>query len=146
MKEVDGFLKMLSEGLKAISQGVEAFARKIDEVSTRKPADEKPRPEKKERAPRKNAPIVAVKTEKSGARKAKKAVAKEKPSRPRAPGRGNTAAKSVFDLIAKTPEGLDTASLTTQTGFNEKKIHNIVYKLKKQGKIKTERKGVYSAV
>ena len=30
-----------------------------------------------------------------------------------------------------------------KTGFSEKQIHNIVYKLKKQGKVKSEGKGVY---
>jgi hypothetical protein len=30
-----------------------------------------------------------------------------------------------------------------KTGYENKKIHNLVYKLKKQGKIKSETKGVY---
>jgi len=30
-----------------------------------------------------------------------------------------------------------------KTGFNEKKIRNIVYKLKKQGKIMAKEKGIY---
>jgi hypothetical protein len=30
-----------------------------------------------------------------------------------------------------------------KTGYENKKIHNLVHKLKKQGKIKSETKGVY---
>jgi hypothetical protein len=33
-----------------------------------------------------------------------------------------------------------------KTGYDAKKIHNLVYKLKKQGKIKSETKGVYVKV
>ena len=41
------------------------------------------------------------------------------------------------------PDGVDTAELKKKTGFNDKKIHNIVYKLKKQKRIKSLRKGIY---
>jgi hypothetical protein len=146
IKEVDVFLKMVSEGLKAISQGVEAFARKIDEVSSRPSAPAAPpEPVEKTRAPRKNARVVKPKVEKKVARKVKTAVGAKKESPPRKRGRTDTAAESVLALILEAPGGLDTEALTARTGFNEKKIHNIVYKLKKQGKIKTARKGVYSA-
>ena len=33
-----------------------------------------------------------------------------------------------------------------KSGFNEKKIFNNVYKLKRQGKIRSERKGIYKLV
>jgi hypothetical protein len=33
-----------------------------------------------------------------------------------------------------------------KTGYDNKKIHNLVYKLKKQGRIKSEIKGVYEKV
>jgi hypothetical protein len=54
-----------------------------------------------------------------------------------------TAGDTVLNIISKSKEGVDTASLQKETGFTTKKIHNIVYKLKKQGKITSERKGFY---
>jgi predicted nucleic acid-binding protein len=38
------------------------------------------------------------------------------------------------------------AAIKQKTGYDNKKIHNLVYKLKKQGKIKSETKGIYIKV
>ncbi len=54
-----------------------------------------------------------------------------------------TAGDAVLNIIEKNKKGVDTASIQKETGFTTKKIHNIVYKLKKQGKIISERKGFY---
>jgi phosphate/sulfate permease len=54
-----------------------------------------------------------------------------------------TAGDTILNIIEKSREGVDVASLQKETGFTTKKIHNIVYKLKKQGKITSERKGFY---
>ena len=54
-----------------------------------------------------------------------------------------TAGDTILNIIEKSREGVDVAALQKETGFTTKKIHNIVYKLKKQGKIISERKGFY---
>lgn len=54
-----------------------------------------------------------------------------------------TAGDTVLNIIEKNREGVDVAALQKETGFTTKKIHNIVYKLRKQGKIISERKGFY---
>ena len=54
-----------------------------------------------------------------------------------------TAGDTVLNIIEKSREGVDVAALQKETGFTTKKIHNLVYKLKKQGKIISERKGFY---
>ena len=54
-----------------------------------------------------------------------------------------TAGDTILNIIEKSREGVDVASLQKETGFTTKKIHNIVYKLKKQGKIISEQKGFY---
>jgi hypothetical protein len=149
VKEVDLFLKMVSEGLKAISQGVEAFARKIDEVTTRPTEPEAPIPQPQSTPTAKDAEGAKGKAKGKGKaggvspRKpgTKKAPGKKAP-RPRQSGREGSATQQVLKLIAAAPEGLDTAGLSAQTGFNQRKIHNIVYKLKKQGTIQAAN-GVY---
>jgi len=54
-----------------------------------------------------------------------------------------TAGDAVLNIIEKSKKGVDTASIQKETGFTTKKIHNIVYKLKKQGKIISEQQGFY---
>ena len=57
-----------------------------------------------------------------------------------------TAADTVFRIIARYKKGANMATIKEKTGYDNKKIHNLVYKLKKLGKIKSEAKGVYMKV
>ena len=54
-----------------------------------------------------------------------------------------TAADTVLGFIQRSKKGIKTGMLATKTGFNQKKIANIVYKLRKGGKIQSLAKGVY---
>jgi len=54
-----------------------------------------------------------------------------------------TAADTVYKVIARLKKGANMATIKQKTGYDNKKINNLVYKLKKQGKIKSEAKGVY---
>ena len=54
-----------------------------------------------------------------------------------------TAVDTVIKIINSSKKGVDTAALMKKTGFNQRKIHNVIYKLKKQGKVKSVGKGVY---
>lgn len=52
----------------------------------------------------------------------------------------------VYDIIQKSAHGLDTHALMKATGFNQRKIHNITFRLKKQGRIRSEDRGMYKIV
>jgi hypothetical protein len=54
-----------------------------------------------------------------------------------------TAYATFLSIISKSRKGLSVEQLMTKTGFGNKKIANLVYKAKKQGKIKNVGKGVY---
>ena len=54
-----------------------------------------------------------------------------------------TAADTVFGFIERSKKGVTTETLMKKTGFAQKKIFNIVYKLKQQGKIKSDQRGIY---
>jgi len=54
-----------------------------------------------------------------------------------------TAADTVYKVIARYKKGANMAAIKQKTGYDNKKINNLVYKLKKQGTIKNEAKGVY---
>jgi len=72
----------------------------------------------------------------------KKKVAVKKPSAAKSAGKV-TAADTVLGIVKRSKKGIDTAALMEKTGYNQKKVTNIVFKLRKQGKIKNEGKGVY---
>ena len=56
-----------------------------------------------------------------------------------------TAVDIVLDTIKHTKQGLGFAEIQAKTGFDEKKIRNIIFRLNKTGKIKRKRRGVYIA-
>ena len=54
-----------------------------------------------------------------------------------------SASETVLAMIKRSRKGVDKATLIKKIGFEDKKIRDIIYRLKKQGKIKTEGKGLY---
>ncbi len=54
-----------------------------------------------------------------------------------------TATDTVLGIIKMSKKAVDTATLKKKTGFKDNKIWAILGRLKKQGKIKSERKGAY---
>ena len=56
-----------------------------------------------------------------------------------------TASNEVLDVIKEHQEGVDFAGIQKRTGFNDKKIRNIIFRLDKIGKIKRIRRGIYVA-
>jgi len=119
MKEADRLLKVISESMKALAQGVAAIAEKIDELAgspESKPAG-RPSPKRASKPASKKAGTGIVKA--------------------------HTATDAVLKIISRSKKGVNTAALKKKTGFNDKKIHNIIYRLKKTGEIKSVDKGVY---
>ena len=54
-----------------------------------------------------------------------------------------TAVDTVLDTIKQSRQGLGFAEIQASTGFDEKKIRNIIFRLNKTGKIKRRRRGIY---
>ena len=57
-----------------------------------------------------------------------------------------TAIDVVLDAIKRSKQGTDFAKIQAKTGFAEKKIRNIIFRLNKIGKIKRKSRGIYIAV
>ena len=57
-----------------------------------------------------------------------------------------TAVDRVFDVIRRSRAGLGFADIQAKTGFGDKKIRNIIFRLNKMGKIKRKQRGTYVAV
>jgi len=54
-----------------------------------------------------------------------------------------SAGETVLAIIKRSRKGIDTIALRKKTGFEGRKIRDITYRLRKQGKIKAESKGLY---
>lgn len=133
MKEVDALVESIASGLKAVAADIEKLADQIGASATSTKAAPKAKrkrvTKRKKAAPKK--------------RVAKKATpVKKAPARKRAV-KTKTASDVVRAAIYRTRKGLTVAQLRTKTGFNDKKIANIIYKLKKQGVVVSPAKGLY---
>jgi hypothetical protein len=56
-----------------------------------------------------------------------------------------TATEKILSIIRRSAAGADISVLKAKTGFEDKKIRNIVFRLTKQGTIKRAGRGVYAA-
>jgi hypothetical protein len=132
-------LQALSKQVKAISVKLEKIAKAADKAAAPKAKAKKKAPVKKAVARKKAPTKKAVVKRKAPAKKAvekKKAPAKKKAG-------GITAYETVLNVIKKSTKGTTTSQIKAKTRFDDKKIANIIYKAKKQGKIKNKEKGVY---
>ena len=111
-------MKQLKKDMKAVAKDLKRLTQKADKMIKRLEKLEKAQVAKKPKA-----------------KAVKKAPAK-KPAKLSASG-------TVLAIIKRSRKGIDKATLIKKTGFKGRKIGDIVYRLKKEGKIKSERKGVY---
>jgi len=93
--------------------------------------------EKSETKPTKASKPKAVKAQ--PAKKAPKAPAKKKAVQ-------ITATDQVLKIINRSKKGVNTATLMEKTGFDQKKVRNILNRTFKQGKIQRVDKGIYVGV
>jgi hypothetical protein len=55
----------------------------------------------------------------------------------------NTASDAVLEIIRRHKDGIGLGDIQTQTGFGEKKLRNIIFRLNKTGKIQRKSRGIY---
>ncbi len=111
-------MKQLKKDLKAMAKDLKRLTQKTDKMIKQLEKLEKAQAAKKPKA-----------------KAVKKAVAK-KPAK-------LTASGTVLAIIKRSRKGVDKAILIKKTGFKDKKIRDITYRLRKQRKIKRDRKGLY---
>jgi predicted Rossmann fold nucleotide-binding protein DprA/Smf involved in DNA uptake len=128
MKELETFVKTFGEGLRTLAQGVHAIADKLDsyvgssddgnfDTAFNAAADDGIRAEAVEETPDKTTP-------------------RKKPA--------VNATAVVFEIISGAGKSITMDELQKETGYDKKKLSNILHRLKKQDKIKSVKKGVYA--
>ena len=122
-------MTITKKDLQALQKEIKALEKKIKKLITAAEKSERPKVAKKT-----TAKSAKAKTTKKAP--AKKAPAKKGPAKP-------TATDQVLKIIKGSKKGVNTATLMTKTGFNQKKVTNILQRTYKQGKIKRVEKGIY---
>jgi hypothetical protein len=56
---------------------------------------------------------------------------------------GRTASDTVCEVVGRFKQGVNFAEIQSRTGFEEKKLRNIIFRLTKMGKIARKARGVY---
>ena len=111
-------MNQMKKDLKAVAKDLKGLTQKTDKMIKRLEKLEKAQAAKKPKA-----------------KAVKKAVAK-KPAK-------LTASGTVLAIVKRSRKGINTATLEKKTGFKGRKIRDTIFRLRKQGKIKSERKGIY---
>jgi putative endonuclease len=139
-KERNQEMKNLKKELQAVNREIKALSKKVDRMIVTvgkldKPKVVKAKPVKKTATKAKPVKKVAVKKT-----PVKKVVVK-KPSAKKPVKL--TATDMVLNIIKRYKKGVGIPILKTKSGFNDKKVRNIVQKAFKEGKVKRVDKGIY---
>jgi predicted Rossmann fold nucleotide-binding protein DprA/Smf involved in DNA uptake len=110
-------MKYLNASLKKIARNLTKAAKEIEKVA------------------------AVLETQKATPTEPKKSA--KKPRKQTVSSKQLTAVDAVYGIIKRSKKGVSIATIKQKTGYDNRKIHNLVYKLKKQGRIKSKTKGVY---
>ncbi len=110
-------MKQLKRDLQAVSKTLKQLTLKTEKIAKKLDKVEKPKPVKKPKA------------------KAKPKVTK-KPVKV-------SAAATILAIIKRSRKGVDVATLKSKAGIGSTTLNNIIYRLKKNGKIKSSGRGIY---
>ncbi len=128
-------MKKLKQDLTTVNKELKALVKKTE--SLMKAAD---RVEKAQAAkPKKASPKKAIKQKAVKKVAAKKTPAKKKASK-------LTGTDKVLNIINSSKNGVTTQTLIKKTGFDAKKIRNMIFRATKMGKIKSVSRGIYVGV
>jgi hypothetical protein len=124
-------LKMEKENKMTITKDLQAISKELTKLAnqTEKLAAELGKAEKLKAKP------VKTKTK-------AKAVTKKAPVK----AAKITDTNQVLAIVNRSKKGVDTATVMKKTGFNQKKVRNILFRTYKQGKITRAEKGIYVGV
>ena len=125
-------MKNLKKDLEALSRDLKVLADKAERWLIMLEEYEKPKAKAVKKKAVKKAPARKVAAKKAAPKKAMLKKASQA-----------TAVDTAFNTIKRYKKGVNMATLMEKTGYNQKKIANLVFKLRKQGKIKSVAKGVY---
>ena len=123
-------MAILKRDLQAVKRDIKALEKKMEKLL--KAYGEPRKPKKTKKAKRK--------TVKAKARRvvaAKKAVPRKKAAKK------TTSTEQILKIIKRSRKGVNVPALKAKTGFEDKKVRNIIFRASKEGKIKKIGRGIY---
>ena len=124
-------MKKLKQDLKTVNKELKALVKKTDSLMKAVDRIEKAQAAKAKKATPKAKPVKKAGTKIAPARKKKAKM---------------TDTDKFLNIIKRSKKGVTAQTLIKQTGFDAKKIANMVFRATKMGKIKSVSKGVYVAL
>lgn len=124
MKALKKDLQSVVKNLKLLTKKTEQIAKALEKIETPRPANKRP---------------IAKAGKKTVAKKASKKTSAKKAT-------SKTATDTVLSIIKESRNGLNTAALEKKTTFDAIKVRNIIFRLKRQGKIQSKDRGIYVAI
>ena len=130
-------MAILKKDLNALRKDFKALEKKMEKLLKAFETSPKPKQATKKKA------VAAKVVKKVTAKKkaAKKAPAKKPPAKKKTDQA--TATDQVLKIIKKSKKGVDVPTIKTKTGFDDKKVRNIVFRAAKEGRIKKSGRGIY---
>jgi len=122
-------MAILKRDLQAVKKDIVALQKKMEKLLKAYGKPQKPKAAKKTKQ-------KAVKARPKRAVKARKATRKKKVP-------AITATEQILKIVRRSRKGVDVPMLKTKTGFDDKKVRNIVFRASKEGKIKKVGRGIY---
>jgi hypothetical protein len=122
-------MAILKRDLQAVKKDLVALQKKMEKLLKAHGKPQKPKAAKKTKR-------RAVQAKPKRAVKVRKTTRKKK-----APA--FTATEQVLKIVRRSRKGVDVPMLKAKTGFDDKKVRNIVFRASKEGKIKKVGRGIY---
>jgi len=122
-------MAILKKDLRAVQRDIKALEKKLEKLIQAFDKEKKI----KAKPAAKKATTRAVKKRRAPS---KKAAAKPKRAK-------LTATDKVLGIIRRSKKGVNVSTIKTRTGFDDKKVRNIIFRTTKEGKIKKVGRGVY---
>jgi hypothetical protein len=125
-------MTILKGDLQAVKKDIKALEKKMEQLLK---AFEKPQKPKAAKKPKRE----TVKAKTKGTVAVKKATPRKKAAK-------MTSTEQILKIVRRSRKGVDVPTLKTKTGFEDKKVRNIIFRASKEGKIKKVGRGIYVGI
>ena len=123
-------MAILKRDLQAVKRDIKALERKMEKLLKAYGKPQKPKTAKKAKRT-----TVRAKT--------KRAVAVKKAAPRKKAVKKTTSTEQILKIIRRSRKGVNVPTLKAKTGFEDKKVRNIIFRASKEGKIKKVGRGIY---
>jgi hypothetical protein len=123
-------MAILKKDLQAVKKDIKALEKKMEKLLNAYGKPQKP----------KTAKNTKRKTAKA---KAKRVAAVRKAAPRKKSAKRTTSTEQILKIIRRSRKGVNVPALKAKTGFEDKKVRNIIFRASKEGKIKKVGRGIY---